>query len=180
MKNALKIIGIILFLLLIGGAGVYLGLIKLPASYAKLPVIGSLMPQTEVEEKNVTISKELYDKDISRLEKQLVEAKKTNAEITKANKQLEQELKVAKQDQTAGQSANDGTAGGATSSVDKYKKLAEYYGNMKKVKAAAIMAELDDDTVINILQKMGSDTAAGILTEMPPQRAAVLTKKMTQ
>lgn len=177
MKIALKVIGVILVLILLAGAGIYLGLIKLPASFAKLPVVGALMPQTEDDTKKVTVSKDLFDRTVGKLEKELAAAKKENADLSKTIRQLQQELKVAGQDKTESQiSPTSGTA----DSVDKYKKLAEYYANMKKAKAAAIMAELDDDTVIGILQKMGSDTAAGVLSEMPPKRAAVLTKKMTQ
>lgn len=167
-------------MVLLAGAGVYLGLVKLPARFAKLPVIGALMPQTEESTKSVTVSKELFDRTVGKLEKQLDDAKEENAALTQTNRQLQQELKIARQDQAGGQSNPTNSTSGTTAPVDKYKKLAEYYSNMKKAKAAAIMAELDDDTVIGILQKMGSDTAAGVLSEMPPQRAAVLTKKMSQ
>lgn len=57
-------------------------------------------------------------------------------------------------------------------------KLAGYYSSMKPEEAAAIMNELDDYTVLAILNKMEPDQAAQILAKFSAQRAATLTDQM--
>lgn len=57
-------------------------------------------------------------------------------------------------------------------------KLARFYGNMKPDEAAAIMRQLDDSTIIAILNKMEEDQAAQVLAKFDAQRAANLTDQM--
>ncbi|SEO81476.1 MotE family protein [Propionispora vibrioides] len=57
-------------------------------------------------------------------------------------------------------------------------KLARFYGNMKPDEAAAIMKQLDDSTIIAILNKMEEDQAAQVLAKFDAQRAANLTDQM--
>ncbi len=57
-------------------------------------------------------------------------------------------------------------------------KLARFYGNMKPDEAAGIMKQLDDSTIIAILNKMEEDQAAQVLAKFDAQRAANLTDQM--
>lgn len=57
-------------------------------------------------------------------------------------------------------------------------KLARFYGNMKPDEAATIMKQLDDSTIIAILNKMEEDQAAQVLAQFNAQRAANLTDQM--
>jgi flagellar motility protein MotE (MotC chaperone) len=51
---------------------------------------------------------------------------------------------------------------------------------MKPEEAVAILNNLDNPTIITVLQKMDEGQAAKILALMNPQRAAVLSKTLLQ
>ena len=57
-------------------------------------------------------------------------------------------------------------------------RLARLYGEMKPKAAADIMAALNDDVTIAILQKLNDAQAAKILAEFDPEKAARLTRVM--
>ena len=57
-------------------------------------------------------------------------------------------------------------------------RLARLYGEMKPKAAADIMAALNDDVTIAILQKLDDAQAAKILAEFDPEKAARLTRVM--
>lgn len=57
-------------------------------------------------------------------------------------------------------------------------KLARLYGGMKPDEAVAILKELDDSSVLDILNKMEDEQASKILALFNPGRAAVLTQAM--
>ena len=57
-------------------------------------------------------------------------------------------------------------------------KLARLYNDMKPADAAKVMESLDLDMCIAILQRMDESTAAKILTEFEPDRAAQITQIM--
>jgi flagellar protein FlbB len=57
-------------------------------------------------------------------------------------------------------------------------KVAKLYGDMKPDEAVAIMAQLDNDTVLAILNKMEEEQVAKILALFDPKRSANLTKEM--
>ena len=117
---------------------------------------------------------ELTEKDL--LEQELVDTKAGMARLENENIELQQQLGVVVKELDTMKALNERL----NAETDQLKELAGYYSNMKVKKAAAIMAELDDETIIGILSNMGSETAAGIIGELDPVQAAVLTKKMLQ
>lgn len=57
-------------------------------------------------------------------------------------------------------------------------KLARLYGNMKPEEAVPILTQLDDPTVVVILNKMEEDQAAKILAQFDPAKAAQISQAM--
>lgn len=57
-------------------------------------------------------------------------------------------------------------------------RLARFYGEMKPANAAAVIKELDDETVLAIFSKMEDDQVAKILSVLEAERAARLTEDM--
>jgi flagellar motility protein MotE (MotC chaperone) len=57
-------------------------------------------------------------------------------------------------------------------------KLAKLYDGMDARSVAALMANLDDDTVVMILPRMNIKNASSVLSLLPPMRAAKLSKQM--
>ncbi len=56
--------------------------------------------------------------------------------------------------------------------------LAKLYDKMEANAVAQLMANLDDETAVMILPKMKPQNASAVLQLLPPQRAAVLSKRM--
>ncbi len=56
--------------------------------------------------------------------------------------------------------------------------LAKLYDSMDPSQAAAVMQGIDDETIVMILPRMKTQNAAGVLSQLPPQRASLLSKKM--
>lgn len=61
-----------------------------------------------------------------------------------------------------------------------YKQLAKIYSNMKSQAAAKILSRLDDSMVVGILSEMRDREAAKVLTAITPDRAAILSEKMSK
>ena len=59
------------------------------------------------------------------------------------------------------------------------KKLVNIVDKMKPQETATVMARLEDEFVVQVLLRMRERTAAKVLSEMPPARAARLSKLMT-
>ena len=57
-------------------------------------------------------------------------------------------------------------------------KLAKLYDGMQAPAVAQLMANLDDNTIVQLLPKMNAKQASAVLALMPPQRAAKLSKQM--
>lgn len=60
----------------------------------------------------------------------------------------------------------------------KVQQLAKLYDGMQAPAVAQLMANLDDNTIVQLLPKMNSKQASAVLALMPPQRAAKLSKQM--
>lgn len=60
----------------------------------------------------------------------------------------------------------------------KISKLARLYGNMKPEEAVPILTQLDDATVVSVLNKMEEDQAAKILAQFDPAKAAQISQAM--
>jgi flagellar motility protein MotE (MotC chaperone) len=56
--------------------------------------------------------------------------------------------------------------------------LAKLYDKMEANAVAQLMANLDDETAVMILPKMKPQNASAVMQLLPPQRAAVLSKRM--
>lgn len=170
MIRVIKILVAIIVLLLIASiAAMYFGLINPPQVIKDIPYLGKVLIANNQEKDPLP---ELTEIDELRME--LEDAKAAVNRLEDENAELEQQLTEVEKERDSLKSHNEEF----NTKTAQLQQLAEYYNEMKVKRAAAIMAELDDDTIVGILNNMGTETAAGIIAELDPQRAAVLTKKI--
>lgn len=118
----------------------------------KLPVVGEYFvkpapPQEEMEEKPL--------EDV----KPKTEEKKQSKKLTLTKKEIEEQMKARE-----------------SAEKKRVSKLARLYNGMKPKDAAEAMDALDDDLAVTILQRMEEGTAAKVLSEFEPAKAARLTQ----
>ncbi len=160
-KKIFKII-LMLFLLLVlvvGGfaLGVYLRIFDTEEMNEKLglynlPVVGEYFvkpapPQEEMDEKPLEDVKPKTDD------------KKQSKKITLTKKEIEEQMQQRE-----------------AAEKKRVSKLARLYNGMKPKDAAEALDALDDDLAVTILQKMDEGTAAKVLSEFEPAKAARLTQ----
>lgn len=171
-----------------GVAGLLLGIIPAPGFLKKNKTVGKYFPSkpkvdiseyTRKKEPTVDPQAQLIKTLHSRIaqqEKRIARDQDEMDKLTGERDRLKNELTQIKEALNAKNQEVDQANGQKMG----YAKMAQYYNSMDKNKAAKIMAELDDETVIGILQNLPADTASSILGVMEPQRAAVITRKMIQ
>ncbi|MGI6486850.1 MAG: MotE family protein [Syntrophothermaceae bacterium] len=176
MARALRITVITLLGLIIA-VGVWLSFIYLkmlpaPGFFNHIPPLASLTADDQGEDPAIQamkIENTQLNREVQKLEKELKQAEA---------RQRQAEGKLAKLQKEA--EAIEQTTAAEAAQGDIYKELGQYYSSIKAQNAAAVFDELDDETIIGILQNMESEDAAKILAAMTPQRAAIITKKMLQ
>lgn len=154
----------VLLLMLAGGgvaAGIYLGLIDLPAIAAKyklhdLPVVGQYIPKPATNFETVDLPPEA-----PAAEKPAAEAPPAPAPPAAKPEELKENLAKTRQEE-----------------AKRISRLARLYGEMKPDEALPILRELDDPTVLAILAKMEDGQAAKIMALFDAKRAARLTQDM--
>ena len=163
-KKGSKIFKVILMLflllvLVVGGfaLGVYMRIfdtqeMNKKLGLYKLPVVGEYFvkpapPQEEMEEKPL--------EDV----KPKIEEKKQSKKLTLTKKEIEEQMKERE-----------------SAEKKRVSKLARLYNGMKPKDAAEAMDALDDDLAVTILQRMEEGTAAKVLSEFEPAKAARLTQ----
>lgn len=159
------------------GAGlalVYLKVIPVPSFLNGIPGIGAMVSSQDdnglsnggklspLQEENHRLRQEIQrmKRDMDNLKKRLREAEEKQGTETK------------------GKPAESGQIETGSSQEELFKELAGYYSSIKARDAAEIFNELDDDTIIGILQNMEPEDAAKIMAAMPAGRAATITRKM--
>lgn len=151
---------------------IYFKMLPAPKFFNHIPPLASLTADDQKENSVIqTMETEntRLNRKIQKLEKEL---KQAEARQRRAEGQL---VKLQKEAETKEQTTAAEAARG-----DVYKELGQYYSSIKAQDAAAVFDELDDETIIGILQNMEPEDAARILAAMTPQRAAIITKKMLQ
>jgi len=169
-KKLLKIF-LMLFLLLVlivGGfaLGVYLRIFDTQEANEKLglyklPVVGEYFvkpapTQEEMENAPVEDAKPSADKKKDKAKEQSKTVKLTKKEIEAQMKERE------------------------AAERKRVSKLARLYNEMKPQDAAEAMDALDDDLTVTILQRMDESTAAKVMAEFEPAKAARLTELIYQ
>lgn len=172
MRRVLGILAVVLALLLLVFAAMFFGLINPPGLLKDVPYINKLVTWDDKGEK--VFAPGLTEND--QLRNELDHAQTTIARLENENAELQQRLSVIEKEHNNIKALNEELS----AKTGQMQQLAEYYSSMKAKQAAAIMAELDDETVIGILSNMGSETAAAIISQLDPVQAAVLTNKMLQ
>ena len=149
----------LLLVLVVGGfaLGVYLRIFDTEEmneklGLYKLPVVGDYFvkpapPQEEMEEKPL--------EDV----KPKTEDKKQSKKLTLTKKEIEEQMQQRE-----------------AAEKKRVSKLARLYNGMKPKDAAEAMDALDDDLAVTILQRMDEGTAAKVLSEFEPAKAARLTQ----
>lgn len=166
MRKKLKIllVLILILVLIVGGfaLGVYLRLFdtkELNEEYKlhELPVVGEyFVPPAENEEESSQSSSA---------------STSTTSTATKPKK-VPESVKITKEEIEKQQKERE------TAEKKRITKLARLYNDMKPADAAKVMASLDINLCIAILQRMDEGNAAKVLTEFEPDRAAQITQIM--
>ncbi len=165
MRKKLKIllVLILILVLIVGGfaLGVYLRLFdtkELNEEYKlhELPVIGEyFVPPAGNDETGMQSS-----------------SSSSSASTVTKPKKTPETVKITKEEIEKQQKARE------AAEKKRVSKLARLYNDMKPADAAKVMESLDLDLCIAILQRMDEGTAAKILTEFEPDRAAQITQIM--
>lgn len=187
MKKAIKSITIMLIILL-GMAAGYLGMSKIrgqkvPAFVNTIPIVGEYLGNHEKQKELTPLEKENQDmkQQLTTEQLQIKTYQDRVKALELAMKALQTENDRLKLQAKKTQSLQQQGVGQAELN-DKYKDLAKYFTPMKPKDAAKIMQQrqMDDDTIIGVLQYMEKDSAAKVLALMDPSRAATISKKMLQ
>ncbi|MGE5545155.1 MAG: MotE family protein [Bacillota bacterium] len=173
MGKVIKILAIAIILLLMASvAAMYFGIVKPPKIIKDIPFLGKILTSTEKDEEVTPAA----TSELDELKMELEDTRLTIEQLENENAELQRQLSEVQKDRDNLEALNEEL----NTKNKQWQRLAEYYSNMKAKQAAAIMAELDDDTVVGILANMGTETAASIIGELDPRQAAVLTNKMLQ
>ena len=178
MGMVIRIILLIILLLASGAfAAMYFDVVEPPQFIEKIPVLGKVLSEDQKEakvKKDKGADENPYLAEIERLKLELENAEAVIADLEEENSELKRQLSATEKERDELKAVEEEN----NARNEQLKQLAEYYSSMRTKKAAAIMAELDDNTIIGILSNMKDETAAGIMGELEPQRAASLTQKM--
>ncbi len=175
MGRVIKIILLVVLLLISGAfAAMYFDVVKPPQFIKNIPIIGKVLTEDQKDKKDKGVVEDPELAEIERLKLELEDAEALIADLEEENSELKRQLNAVEKERDELKAVNEENS----ARTEQLKQLAHYYSNMKTKKAAAIMAELDDNTIIGILSNMKDETAAGIIGELEPQRAASLTQKM--
>ncbi len=133
----------------------------------QVPGVSSLVSEEEkesgdVEQKRLTAAIESKDEQIEQLESELeareADVEDLNEQINTLNQQLE--TKEEGTEETASDPIND---------------ISTSFQNMEAERAAGILANLEDDTALAVMEQMSKKTLGEILGEMDADEAARLT-----
>ncbi|SDL74054.1 MotE family protein [Sediminibacillus halophilus] len=133
----------------------------------QVPGVSSLVSDEEkesgdVEQKRLTAAIESKDEQIEQLESELeareADLEDLNEQINTLNQQLE--TKEEETEETASDPIND---------------ISTSFQNMEAERAAGILANLEDDTALAVMEQMSKKTLGEILGEMDADEAARLT-----
>lgn len=171
-----KLLLVIIILLLIAAtgfaAGIYLNLIDkegLTKSWKlnEYPIIGQYFSQPKTNFETVELEEEQSQVSPSFESKVMPPVMAIASEVPTTTRgkidesELQKQVKLKQQEE-----------------AKRISKLARLYGGMKPDEAVAILKELDDSSVLDILSKMEDEQASKILALFNPGRAAVLTQAM--
>jgi len=175
MGRVIKIILLVVLMMISGAfAAMYFDVVKPPKFIKNIPIIGKVLTEDQKDKKEQSVDKAAELAEIERLKLELEDAEAIIADLEEENSELKRQLSATENERDVLKAVNEENS----ARTEQLKQLAKYYSNMKTKKAAAIMAELNDDTIIGILSNMKDETAASIIGEFEPQRAASLTQKM--
>lgn len=189
MKGCLvPIILLIVLLGLIVGGGIYLdklGVINLRPVLSRIPVIKNryvavkefphvsfeLLKGEELRKLQESI--EMKMEELEKKEEGLVGKEKELSNFEKELKGKDEELRqkdIALQERIDAFNNREANLN----------RMATLYQNMSPVKSAAILQNLDDQIVIDIFRRMEEGIVSAILMQMDPQKAAVVSRKMSR
>ncbi len=175
------VVAVISVALLVGAwcSLMYLGVLAPPAFMKRIPLAQRFFESGEPAVKQLTTQEQERQRLLARIK--LLEEEK--ADLKRELQAKDAELRQAKSDLTKANEQLEGLKKAALTAKgqeDVFKELAGYYSSIKPKEAAAVFEQLEDETIIGILQYMDSEQVGKIIAALPPQRAAVITKKMLE
>lgn len=148
---------------------------------AKIPGIGRFFAPPkivyeEIKKEELRKLKEVIDLKLTKLDEK---EKKLAIKEKKLNKQKE-ELSLLEEELQRKKQALENRAEIYENQEAKWQKLVAYYNGMKPDAAAAILSEMDDQIVIEILRRMEKSQVAIVMMKMDPKRASEISRKMSR
>ncbi|MBQ1918655.1 MAG: magnesium transporter MgtE [Schwartzia sp.] len=173
-RRILKALAILFLLVLLIGAGFFVGIylrifdvdkINESMKLYDMPVIGQYFVKRQVTETSSEQTPEAKTADNAQNDKDKDKAAQQKPEESKPMILTKAEIEKQKKEQQAAEKK-------------RVTKLARLYNEMKPTDAAAIMDALNDDITIAILQRMDESQCAKVLTAFEPDKSARLTRIM--
>jgi hypothetical protein len=168
----LLVLIILLILAAVGfAAGIYLNLIDMEGltkswKLNEYPVVGQYFPQPKTNFETVELEEEQSQEKPS-VETKIAPAATAINEVPLAPKGIVDDSELQKQAKIKQQEE-----------AKRISKLARLYGGMKPDEAVTILSELDDNVVLDILNKMEDEQVSKIMPLFDARRAANLTQAM--
>lgn len=142
-------------------------------TYADLPIVGRFFPEApEGETENEPPDEPVVD-PVAELAAELAARA---AEVAALQSSLEQKSsEVASLTERVEELTAQLLQQTTDVSAERWQETAKMLENMRAEQAAAIIANYDDEQIMQVLQLMAAETAGGILSKMDPARAAQVT-----
>ncbi len=115
---------------------------------------------------------EYLELEISVLEEELEEAEDREREMQFRIQELEEELAAAEEENQSLEDEIDALQEALAFQEDRMEKMIDIYGHMDPERAAAILENLGDRVLVPLMMGLDAEQAAGILSNLPPDRAA--------
>jgi len=130
----------------------------------------------EIKKEELRKLKEVIELKLNELE----EKKKKLAIKEKKLKKRDKELSLLEEELQRKKQALEKREAIYENQEAKWQKLVAYYNDMKPDAAAAILSEMDDQIVIEILRRMKKSQVAIVMMKMDPKRAGEISRKMSR
>ncbi|WP_373896019.1 MotE family protein [Virgibacillus sp. CBA3643] len=138
------------------------------------PVISSFI--TTPEEENIQREEERMQVEMERKDTEIEELNQTVEDQESTIEQMEQEIVKLENNKADSNGTNKQELAEDEEEMDTVKTVSNSFKGMDKEQAALIIASLEVETAISILQEVSNDVRGEILEEMEPEAAASLTQ----
>ncbi|MEW6619395.1 MAG: hypothetical protein AB1422_08695 [bacterium] len=158
-----------------------LGIFDKEKILAKVPGIGMFFTPPKITYEDV--QKEELRKLKESIDLKLLELEEKEEKLAQKDKKLKsraEELLLAEEELHRKKQAMEEKQRMYDDQEAKWEKLVTYYEGMKPDAAAKILAEMDDQIVVEIFKRMKKSQVAIVMMKMDPKRASEISRKMSR